>query len=246
MVCFSQTQTVAPVTQRPLTTTPSLSLRPQVPEPPFQAADPPSSQPPQLPKLPFSLRRSNAVRRSIAAAPTTEASPQLCTQATTEYGAASEAASKQQRRRQSPVRNFSLPTYHPKQPRSLARYYATALTRTDQAALARGAKNHNLRSWTPEEGILHARLRRNLVPTHLHMGADRKVRILPVIIVTKGQDESAHMRQLSHTSPVSRSRSGPSISPPAPVGQDGVHGRAASSGPWRYGAEPVRLGLSRW
>ncbi|KAJ4353128.1 hypothetical protein N0V95_003662, partial [Ascochyta clinopodiicola] len=56
----------------------------------------------------------------------------------------------------------------------MPRYYASALTPTDHAALARGEKNHNLQSWTPKDLVLHAELKRKLVPVNLHLNVDNK------------------------------------------------------------------------
>ncbi|XPS71986.1 hypothetical protein M3J09_004154 [Ascochyta lentis] len=57
----------------------------------------------------------------------------------------------------------------------MTRYYATALTSTDKAALARGDENHNLKSWTPKDMILYEELRKSLVSNKLYIGPEKKV-----------------------------------------------------------------------
>jgi hypothetical protein len=134
----------------------------------------------------FTLHRSNAVRRSKATAHPGAVSTKPQTQANIEYATASEQrANNKRRRRKSPVRNFSLPTNHPDQPRTMNRYYASALTPIDKATLARGDENHNIRSWTLKDVVSFEEARKELLPTNLYIGPDKRVCIIPVIIVTK-------------------------------------------------------------
>jgi hypothetical protein len=133
---------------------------------------------------------------------------------------------------QSPVRTFRLSTPEQDQPRVIARYYASALTSIDQDSLARGDLNHNLKSWTIKDAILHEEARKELVPANMYLGRDKEVRIMPHIQVTEEQTDLSHVRQLHHNFAQWRSSSAPSISPPAhtPVTRPYPHNRAASSG----------------
>lgn len=126
-----------------------------------------SSQPPQLPNLPFVLRRSNAVRRKAANARPAQLSSMSSMQASTKSSTEPEQLVNNSRKHQHPpARNFSLPTHHAKQPRTMARYYAFTLSSNDKVALARGDKNHNLKSWTPKDLILFEETRKDLAPAN--------------------------------------------------------------------------------
>lgn len=176
-----------------------------------------SLHPPQLPDLPFEVRQSNAVDRSITEG-LVQLSSTILTQADIEYAAVPEPPTNNKRRcRQSPARNFSLPTFHPTQPRTMTRYYPSALTPDDKTALAQGEQNHNLKSWTPKDLILQEETRKDLAPTNVYIGLDKQVCIIPSIIITDGQDQRAHIKQLAYKYHTSRCSSAPTV-PPKEIG----------------------------
>ena len=232
---FSKSQTVSPITGRPSPTPKPLSLPPQLFQLPFLVGGGPlSSHPPQFPDLPFTLRRANALRYSAPTVNIPQLSATISTQADIQDATVPHLpANNNRRRRQSPVRNFSLPTYHPEQPYTMSRYYATALTSEDRIALAQGIKNHNLKRWTPKNLILHEEARKDLMPAHTYIGPDDQVCIIPVIIVTDGPNSRTHAKQLSQKLHTQRSSSAPSLPPPdGPIARARAraHSRTASSG----------------
>ena len=194
-MCYSQTHTIAPVAERPSLVTKSLSHQPQLLELSLRVhGDPLTSRPPRLPDLSFALQRSNAVRHS-ATNESVQLSPVILTQAEFEAAAVPEPPANS---RQSPVRKFNLSTHHLKQLRVMARYYVSALTLDDHVALTQGEENHNHKSWTSKDMVLFEELRKEIMPTNMYIGPDKHVCIIPVIIVTQGQDERTHTRQLFH------------------------------------------------
>lgn len=212
-ICCSKFQEAAPVAGRSSPVAgKALSLQPQSFGLPYlMGGGPLSSRPPQLPDLPFAVRQSNAVDRSITEVPV-QLSSTILTQADIEYAVVPEPPTNNKRRRQqSPVRNFSLPTFHLTQPRTMTRYYLSALTPDDKTALAQGEQNHNLKSWTPENLILQEETRKDLAPTNVYIGPDKQVCIIPSIIVTDGQDQRAHIKQLAYKYHTSRCSSAPSV-----------------------------------
>ncbi|KAJ8108411.1 hypothetical protein OPT61_g8191 [Boeremia exigua] len=189
---------------------------PQLPELSFLVnGGPLTSHPPQLPEPPSTLRRSNAVR----VPPTTNSaqmSSTILTATDIESAAVPEPPANHdnnRRRRQSPVRNFSLPTHHPEQPRTAARYYTSALSEDEHAALARGDINHNLISWTQKDLTLAQQSSRDLMPLQMYAGPDNQTCIIPLIIVTEGQSQGTHIRQLRQQLHASRPGGAPSCLP---------------------------------
>jgi hypothetical protein len=171
------------------------------------AGGPLSSHPPQLPDLQFAPRQS-----STAIEERVELSSTILTQADIEYAAVPDPQTNNKRaHRLSPSRNFSLPNFHPMQPPKMARYYASALTHDENAALAEGQKNHNLKSWTAKDLILHKEAMKAIKPTNLYLGSDEQVCIIPVIVVTDGQKARTHKQQLYHKLHKSRVSSAPAV-----------------------------------
>lgn len=160
----------------------------------LRAGGPLSQHPPRLPDLPFASHQSSTTVEERV-----EQSSTSLTQVDIEYAAVPEPPTNSERsHRPSPVRNFSLPFYHPMQPRKIARYYASALTHDEKTALAEGQKNHNLKSWTAKDLILHEEALKDNKPTNLFIGPDEQVCIILMLIVTDGQKARTPKQQLYH------------------------------------------------
>jgi hypothetical protein len=177
----------APVAVRLPNAAKGLALQPQLNgRPRLGAGGPLSQHPPQLPGLPFASHQSSTTLEERV-----EQSSTSLTQVDIEYAAVPEPPTNSDRsHRPSPFRKFSLPFYHPMQPRKIARYYASALTHDEKTALAEGQKNHNLKSWTAKDLILHEEALKDNKPTNLFISPDEQVCIIPMIIVT---DDRRHV-----------------------------------------------------
>ena len=226
MIC-SNFQEAAPVAGRLPNAAQALSLQSQLSgRPRSRAGGPLSSHPPQLPDLPFAPRHYSAATEERV-----ELSSTILTQADIEWTDVPEPPANNKRSHQpTPVRNFSLPTFHPKQPRKMARYYASALTHDEKTALAEGQKNHNLKSWTAKHLILHEEALKDIKPTNLYIGPDEEVCIIPVIIVTDGQKARTHKQQLCHKLHKLRVSSAPAVQQAVsgPIAQERAQVFAAS------------------
>lgn len=153
---------------------------------------------PQLRGRPFALRRSNAVRY----APTKDfvyLSPTVLTQSHIEDVAVPEFQNQNSRLQQGPVvQNFNSTTHHSRKPRVMARYYEKALSTEDRVALARGEKNHNLKSWTPKEMVIYGDTRQDFTTSNTCVGYNKQEFWMPVITVTEGRTIRTHIEQLRH------------------------------------------------
>lgn len=195
-MCFSLIPVVRPAAEPPLVDSRSASLPPQLPEVSFPSIDSASADPPRIPELHFSLRRSNAVRRSATFTNAGDSSPQSQSTAHTELDHTAQPAKNGISRRSSPSRNYSLPIYQPKQPWATTRYYALNLTPIDRVALARGDQNHNHKLWTPKDVRMYEEGLIDLMPTNRYKGPDGQMHMVPHIVVTNGRNERAHKKQL--------------------------------------------------
>ncbi len=176
-----------------------ISLLPQLPDLPFLVnGGPLSSHPPQLPGLPFTLRRSNAVRH-CATGNILQLSSKFLRTTDVQDAAVPELpfTSKNTRhRRKLPARNPSMLTQHPDQRKVLPRYYTSALSADDQAALIQGEKNYNLKAWTEKDFTSFQESRKALLPLDMYIGPDQHAFVIPLIILTEGQTQRAHIQQL--------------------------------------------------
>jgi hypothetical protein len=219
----SKFRDAAPVAGQPPIVAKALSLPPPLS---LRAGGPLSSHPPQLPELPFAPHQPKTATEKLV-----QLSSTILTQADIEYAAVPKLQTNDKRpRRQSPVQNFSLPTFHPTQPRRMTRYYASAFTPEEKVALAEGEENHNLKSWTEKDLIFHEETLKDLRPTNVSTGPDEQVCIIPVVIVTDGQEARTHKQQLFHKLYKSRVSSAPAV-PQAVSGtfaQERAHVLAAS------------------
>lgn len=198
MILCSKSQDAFPVARRPPNAEKALSLQSQLSGRPRETSGGPlSSHPPQPPDLLFApCQSSTATEESI------QLSSTILAQADSEDAAVPVPPTYNKRARRPPlVRNFNLPMFYPVQPREMTRYYASALTHDEKTALAEGQKNHNQKSWTAKDLILHREALKDLKPTIVYTGSDEQVCIIPVIIVTDGKNARTHKQQVYHKAP---------------------------------------------